>query len=83
MCSAELSEWLGLIVFESNRRLRTVLFDLQSMTPAERQELAELHESHWPPFDLASIETELTHIIEQHGETVTAAELGSLERVAA
>ena len=83
MCSAELLEWLALIVFESNRCLSTVLFDLRSMTPEERQELTELHVSHWPPFDLVAIETELACLIEKYGETVTVAELGSLERVAA
>jgi hypothetical protein len=76
-------EWLGLIVFESDRCLRTVLFDLRSMSPAERQALAEHYESHWPPFDLIAIEAELACLVEEHGDAITVADLGQLERVAA
>lgn len=78
MCSAELAEWLGLIVFESNRCLRDVLCELQSMTPEEREELTELH-----PFDLEHIEAELIGLIENHGGFVTAEDLKTLEPVAA
>ena len=82
MCSAELAEWLGLIVFESNRFLRDVLSDLRSVTPEEWQELAELHESRWPPFDPMAIENDLAQIVATHGDAVTVAGLGSLERAA-
>lgn len=53
------------------------------MTPAEREGLAELYESQWPPFDLAAIETELASLVGQHGDAITVADLGQLERAAA
>lgn len=83
MCSVELSEWLGLIVFESNRCLKDVLTDLRSMTPAERQELMEVQSAHWPPFDLASIENELASIVEEHGDAVAMGDPPVFERAAA
>lgn len=78
MCSAELAEWLSLIVFESDRCLRDVLYELQSMTPEEREELTELR-----PFDLEHIEVELIGLIEIHGDSVTADDLKTLEPIAA
>jgi hypothetical protein len=83
MCSEALAEWLSLIVFESNQCLRSILCELRSMTPAEREELLELHESFWPPFDLEKIEAELAGLVEMHGDSVTADDLKVLERVAA
>jgi hypothetical protein len=83
MCSTELWEWLSLIVFESNQQLNSVLSDLRSMTVAERQELLESHYSHWPPFDLARIEDELSALIAQHGNAVTMDQLSSSQQAAA
>jgi hypothetical protein len=83
MCSAELAEWLSLIVFETNRRLADVLCELRSMTPQERKELIELHETFWLTFDLENIEAELAQIVDQHGESVTVDDLEQLERLAA
>ena len=79
MCSAKLAEWLSLIVFDSDRCLRDVLYELQSMTPEEREELTEL----WPLFDLETITAELIGLIEKHGDSVTADDLKTFEPIAA
>lgn len=83
MCSTELLEWLDLIVFESNGCLKTVLSDLRSMTPEERQGFVALREDYWLQFNLDRIEVELAGLVEKHGDAITVEVLGQLERAAA